>query len=168
MINKQQWQGWVFKKNLCCFKITYVCMYVFWLHPWLVEVPGPGMEPKPRSDNAGSLTTRLPGNCHNAEFSVLLIFRKLCLYQHSSSCVRKRHKDQPSRAWSLSLISPWMYGQIKFATRWAQELAGRGLWSLRCCQAVDHSGLPPSPLLPLCPCPPMFSLWQPGWLRSYL
>ena len=101
-------------------------MYVFWLHPWLVEVPGPGMEPKPRSDNAGSLTTRLPGNCHNAEFSVLLIFRKLCLYQHSSSCVRKRHKDQPSQAWSLSLISPWMYGQIKFATRWAQELAGKG------------------------------------------
>ena len=27
--------------------VAVAVVVVFWLHPWYVEVPGPGMEPKP-------------------------------------------------------------------------------------------------------------------------
>ena len=39
--------------------------------PWHAEVPGPGVEPAHSRDNAGSLTTWLPGNSKNLSFLLL-------------------------------------------------------------------------------------------------
>lgn len=53
-----------------CFSVLfiYLLIYLFWPHPWQVEVPGPGIEPVPLqnqshcSDSAGSLTAAPQGN----------------------------------------------------------------------------------------------------------
>ena len=44
--------------------LFFFFFFNFWPHTQHVEVPGPGIKLETQSDNAGSLTTRPPGNSY--------------------------------------------------------------------------------------------------------